>query len=55
MLMNVVDILTNEELNDIPILHIIRVINCMQEELIKDEQSSYIREKLYKIDKSNKE
>ena len=52
--MNIMNILNNTEIQDIPILYILRVINVVQKEII-NEQSSTICKNLSKFDESIKE
>lgn len=52
--MNIMNILNNTEIQDIPILYILRVINVVQKEII-NEQSSTICKNLSKLDESIKE
>ena len=52
--MNIMDILHKEEIQDIPILYILRVINLVQKEII-NEQSGTICKNLSKFDESIKE
>ena len=52
--MNIMNILNNTEIQDIPILYILRVINVVQKEII-NEQSDTICKNLSKFDESIKE
>ena len=52
--MNIMNILNNTEIQDIPILYILRVINVAQKEII-NEQSDTICKNLSKFDESIKE
>lgn len=52
--MDISKILNNKELQDIPILYILRVIHIIQKEQIND-QSCAVCEKLYNNNKSVKE
>ena len=52
--MNIMNILNNTEIQDIPILYILRVINVVQKEII-NEQSGTICKNLSKFDESIKE
>ena len=52
--MNVLNILNNPELSDIPILYILRVIHAVQKEY-NNGQSSNVSEKLFEINERVKE
>lgn len=52
--MNIINILNNKELEDIPILYILRVLNVIQKENLNG-QSSTVSQRLYKSNKSIKE
>ena len=52
--MNIMNILNDTEIQDIPILYILRVINVVQKEII-NEQSDTICKNLSKFDESIKE
>ena len=52
--MNIMNILNNTEIQDIPILYILRIINVVQKEII-NEQSDTICKNLSKFDESIKE
>ena len=54
MNMNILNILNNEGLKDIPILYILRIIDVIQKEEL-DERPSQICKKLYKNNESVKE
>lgn len=51
--MNILNILNDKELSDIPILYILRVIHSVQKE-IQNEQSSNVREELHRHNESVK-
>ena len=51
--MNILNILNDKELSDIPILYILRVIHSVQKE-IRNEQSSNVCEELHKHNESVK-
>lgn len=52
--MNIMNILNDTEIQDIPILYILRIINVVQKEII-NEQSDTICKNLSKFDESIKE
>lgn len=52
--MNILNVLNDKELSDIPILYILRVIHSIQKEM-NNEQSSNVRKELYKSNESVKE
>ena len=49
--MNIRNILNDKALQDIPIIHILKVIDVVQKEIIRNEQSSGICEKLSVVNK----
>lgn len=53
--MNLNSILNNAELQDIPILYVLRIMTAIQKEYILSNESSHVRKKLFNFNESIKE